>query len=110
MMESDQEADSPRRPLIGEHESRLDVGRRYLAVLVRDHRAWGPIGTATMTLDEAGTVTSRVIAKGPVAGSAALRGLSVAEAGHRLGATSPLPGARRFARLPPGRRYQRMAR
>jgi hypothetical protein len=110
MMESDQDPNSPRAPVVGEHEPRLEVGRRYLAVLVRDNGEWFAVGQATMTLAANDTVTSEVVAGGPVAGAAALRGKSIERAAATVAATSPRPGATRYRQLPPRERLEKIAR
>ena len=108
MMGSDQHPFSSRRRVVGEHEPRLEVGGRYLAVLAKDEREWFAIGEATMTLAADDTITSQVVAGSPAAGAAALRGKSIEQAAQTLAATRPLPLARKYGHLPPADRWKEM--
>ena len=107
MWEDDQDPESPRRPIVSEAAPRLEVGRRYLAVLVRSRGEWFPLrDTAVMTLSRDGIVTADVIAGEPTAPARDLRGKTVAEAGAVLAATPPNPRAARHFDLPPLARYR----
>jgi hypothetical protein len=85
MYEDDQSADSSRAKLVAEGTTRMEVGRRYLAVLARRRGEWGPLrDSAVMTLSPAGRVTSEVYAGEPSAGALALRGRTLAGAAALL--------------------------
>jgi hypothetical protein len=89
MMESDQRADSPIHPILVHDAPRLEVGERYLAVLMRLRGTWTPLSDdAIMTLD-GDTVTSEVDAGEPTAPAAALRGKTVAEAAAIVADATP---------------------
>jgi len=63
----------------------MDVGRRYLAVLVRLRGEWMPLrDSAVMTLSSDGRVTSEVYEGEPSRGALALRGRTLAEAARLL--------------------------
>jgi hypothetical protein len=81
MYDDDQSPDSPRAALVPEGATRMQVGRRYLAVLVRLRGRWSPLrDSAVMTLSREGRVTSEVYEGEPSEGALALRGHTLAEA------------------------------
>ena len=96
MYDDDQDPDSARAELVAEGAPRMQIGRRYLAVLVRRRWEWAPLrDSAVMTLSRAGRVTSAVYAGTPSAGALALRGRTPAEAAKVV---SEAAGAPRRAR------------
>ena len=81
MYDDDQDPESPRNELVAEGATRIEPGRRYLAVLKRWRGDWGPLrDSAVMTLSRDGRVTSDVVAGEPSEGALALRGRTLAEA------------------------------
>jgi hypothetical protein len=81
MYDDDQDPQSSRAELVAEGATRMEVGRRYLAVLVRWRGDWVPLrDSAVMTLSPDGRVTSEVYEGQPSTGALALRGRTLAEA------------------------------
>jgi len=81
MYDDDQDPHSSRAELVAEGTTRMEVGRRYLAVLVRWRGGWMPLrDSAVMTLSPDGRVTSDVYEGQPSEGAVALRGRTLAEA------------------------------
>jgi hypothetical protein len=104
MMESDQEADSPKHPLAGEGAPRLQAGRRYLALIMRMRGEWFAVGEATLTLD--GDLVTAEVEGEPSEAVGALKGKTISEAVATVAGTTPHPGAAEHAKLPPAERYQ----
>ena len=81
MYDDDQNPQSSRAELVAESTTRIEVGRRYLAVLARRRGEWMPLrDSAVMTLSPDGRVTSEVYEGEPSEGALALRGRTLAEA------------------------------
>jgi hypothetical protein len=81
MYDDDQDPQSSRAKLVAEGTTRMEVGRRYLAVLVRRRGDWGPLrDSAVMTLSSDGRVTSEVYEGAPSEGAVAMRGRTLPEA------------------------------
>jgi hypothetical protein len=81
MYDDDQSPHSSRAKLVAEGTTRMEVGRRYLAVLVRWRGHWMPLrDSAVMTLSSDDRVTSEVYEGEPSKGALALRGRTLAEA------------------------------
>jgi hypothetical protein len=111
MMETDQDPNSPRRPMVSEGTTRMETGHRYLTMLVRFSDGWGPLtDRAVMTLSKQGTVTSEVVSGEPSPAAAALRGKTIARAAELVAATTPDPVADRHADLPPEKRLRAVVR
>jgi hypothetical protein len=106
MMDSDQEADSPRRPIASVNAPRLEVGRRYLAVLTKLRGDWIALNDeAVMTL-AGDTVTSEVPEGEPSEPAAALKGKTIDEAGAIVAAARPYPEAAAHPQASPVRRMR----
>jgi hypothetical protein len=89
MYDNDQDSHSARARLVAEGSTRMEVGRRYLAVLVRLRGEWMPLrDSAVMTLSRDGRVTSKVYEGEPSAGALALRGRTLGEAARILSDTT----------------------
>jgi hypothetical protein len=92
MYDDDQDPQSSRAALVAEGTTRLEVGRRYLAVLVRRRGDWMPLrDSAVMTLSPDGRVTSEVYEGEPSKGALALRGRTLAEAAAIMSDTAGAP-------------------
>jgi hypothetical protein len=102
----DRDSPTARSKLVEEHAPRLEVGHRYLAVLVRLGGDWTPLrGSAVMTLS-GNVVTSEVIEGEPEPAASRLRGATLAQAAALVSSTPPDPAAARHFDLPPRRRLQ----
>jgi hypothetical protein len=89
MYDDDQDPRSARAALVAEGATRMRVGKRYLAVLVRRRGVWALLrDSAVMTLSRDGRVTSEVYEGEPSAGARALRGRTLAEAAGLVAAAS----------------------
>jgi len=83
--EDDQDPHSERRPLVSDGAPRMEVGRRYLTMLVRARGEWFPLtDRAVLTLAPDGTVTSEVISGEPSPAALQLRGKTIAEAARTV--------------------------
>jgi hypothetical protein len=106
MMDSDQDADSPKRPLAAVNSPRLEVGRRYLMVLVRLRGEWSALNDEAVVTLAGDTVTADVVDGAPSAPAAALKGKTIAEAAEIVAGVTPYPEAAAHPRLPPVKRMQ----
>ena len=89
MYDDDQDPRSARAALVAEGATRMRVGKRYLAVLVRRRGVWALLrDSAVMTLSRDGRVTSEVYEGEPSAGARSLRGRTLAEAAGLVAAAS----------------------
>ena len=94
MYDDDQNPQSSRAELVAEGTTRMEVGRRYLAVLVRWRGHWMPLrDSAVMTLSPDGRVTSEVYDGEPSDGARALRGRTLPEAASLMTDTADAAAA-----------------
>jgi hypothetical protein len=107
MWDDDQDPHSERRPLVSEGAPRMEVGRRYLTMLVRSRGEWFPLtDRAVLTVAPDGVVTSEVISGEPSPAARQLRGKTITQAARAVASTPPDPVAARYFELPPRKRFR----
>jgi hypothetical protein len=108
MMDDDQHADSDIYREVPAYGPRLEVGKRYLAMLVRLRGEWTVYTEAVMLLD-GDRVTNDGVGDEPVEGARALKGKAVDEAAAIVAGTPPDPVAAAYGHLSPRLRYAKTA-
>lgn len=103
------ERDGVRVPVGAAGGNRLEVGKRYLAPLVRVDSDWFPLAPNAQLLLDGDTVTDTVDMGRLTPAARRMTHLDVAAAAERLAATPPDPVAKRFADLPPRERFNAAA-